>query len=349
MDLHGVANGRRRLASFCFMHFGIYLVCSSCADAFWVAELNISFWLGNQAVWEITENGMFAKASPLKKVSGVVVPPEGLYQNACNSETTFNKPPNGKSWIALIMRGQCPFTKKIKVAAEKGAAGVIIYNYPGTGNNIFPMFNFGAEDIVAVMISHLKGMDLLHLIHSGIDVMITIEVGKHYYPWLTHYMGTLLVFGLVAVAYCTFYCAGRLRRTRNPAPRRRQLVDINKAINHLELRTLKENDKEVGSNGENCVVCLEMYKPKDIARVLHCRHLFHQTCVDPWLSKHQTCPVCKWNILGAMEGVATETEPLVAAQIPNEASSTIRSPNEGNYGAAHVGMQKGPKAESRGE
>lgn len=348
MDLYGVANGRRRLSSFCFLYFGIYFVCSSHADAFWVAELNISFRLGNQTVWEFTENGVFAKASPLKKVSGVVVPPEELHQNACNSVATFNKPPKVNSWIALIMRGQCSFTRKIRVAAEKGAAGVIIYNYPGTGNSIFPMFNFGAEDIVAVMISNLNGMDLLHLIHNGIEVMATIDVGKHCYPWLAHYMGTLLVFGSVAVAYCTFYCAGRLRRTMNPAPRNGQLVDINKAIHHLELRLLKENDKEVGSSGENCAVCLEIYKPKDIARVLHCRHLFHQTCVDPWLSKHQTCPVCKWNILGAMESAMPETEPLVAAQIPNEATSMTSSPNEEDYRETHVVVQESPKSQCRG-
>ncbi|XP_044278933.1 RING finger protein 148-like [Varanus komodoensis] len=343
MNLHG----RRGLTSFFFLHLGIYLALnmhSSRADAFWIANLNISFRLGNQTVWEITENGVFAKASPLKKVSGVVVPPEEPHQNACSSVTHFNKPVNADSWIALIMRGHCSFTRKISVAVAKGAVGVIIYNYPGTGNNVFPMFNFGAEDTVAVMIGNLKGMDLLHLIQNGIQVMVTIEVGKHYYPWLTHYMGTIFVFASVAVAYFTFYCAARLRRSRDPTERCQQILDINKAMKHLELRTLTESDKEVGSNGESCAVCLEMYKPKDVARVLHCRHLFHKTCVDPWLLKHQTCPVCKWDMLGTVESVTTEAEPL-GTPAANETPSIISSANEEDRQEAHAGMQKGTKAQ----
>ncbi|XP_062990942.1 RING finger protein 148 [Elgaria multicarinata webbii] len=348
MNLRGIPIKRRGLPSFCFLHLGIYLalsICSSQAEAFWIANLNISFQLGNQTVWEIAENGVFAKVSPLKKVSGVVVPPQGPHQNACSSATHFNKPVNVNSWIALIIRGQCSFTKKISMAVEKGAVGVIIYNYPGTGNNVFPMLNFGAEDTVAVMIGNLKGMDLLHLIQNGIQVMVTVEVGKHYYPWLIHYMGTIFVFVSVAVAYCTFYCAARFRRSRNPEQRCHQLLDIKKAMNHLELRTLTDADKEIGANGERCAVCLEMYKTKDIARVLHCRHLFHKDCVDPWLLKHQTCPVCKWDMLGTVESVATEAGPL-GTPIANDTPSMISSANEEGYQEAHAGIQKGTKAQS---
>ncbi|XP_063164772.1 RING finger protein 148 [Candoia aspera] len=348
MNLLGAATERRKVTTLCFLHLGIYLglqLQSSQADGFWIANINVSFQIGNQTVWEIAENGVFAKASPLKKVAGIVIPPEEPHQNACSSVTNFSKSGNAGSWIALIMRGQCSFTKKINVATEKGAVGVIIYNYPGTGNNAFPMFNFGTEDAVAVMIGNLKGMDLLRLIQNGIQVMATIDVGKHYYPWLTHYMGTVFIFSSVAVAYCTFYCAGKLRRARNSAQRCQQELDITKAINHLGLRTFKEDDKEVGSNGENCAVCLEMYKPKDVARILHCGHLFHKICVDPWLLKHQTCPVCKWDMLGTVGSITAEVEPF-GVQLSNETSSVINSPNEGICQEEPARIQKGSKAQS---
>ncbi|XP_053107792.1 RING finger protein 148 [Hemicordylus capensis] len=347
MNLYGTVMERGGITSFCFLHLGIYLVLSihcSRANAFWIANLNISFQVGNQTVWEISENGIFAKASPLKKVSGVLVPPKEPHQNACSSMTDFDKSVNFDSWIALIMRGQCSFIKKINVAAEKGAIGVIVYNVPGTGNNVFPMFNFGAEDIVAVMIGNLKGMDLLHLTQNGIQVLVTIEVGKHYYPWLTHYMGTIFIFASIAVAYCTFYCARRLRRARNPGQRGQQTPSINKAINQLELRTLKEDDREVGSNGDNCAVCLEIYRSKDVVRVLNCRHLFHKGCVDPWLLKHQTCPVCKWDMLTAVESVTTEAEPF-STLIPNDAPSCASSPNEEGNQEIHAGVQEGIQAQ----
>lgn len=342
-----------RLSSLGLLDLAICLALSvhhSGANAFWIANLNLSFRVGNKTVWEVAENGVFAKASPLKKVSGVVVPPEGLHQKACNALASFVKPRNLDPWIALLMRGQCSFTQKISVAAAKGAVGVIIYNHPGTGESVFPMLNFGAEDTVAIMISHPKGSDLVHLIQNGIQVVATIEVGKHRYPWMTHYMGSIFVCVLVAVAYCTFYCAGRLRRARNPIERCTQESDIKKAISQLELRMLKENDKEVGLNGENCPVCLEMYRPKDLARVLHCRHLFHKACVDPWLLKHQTCPVCKWNMLVIMEGGTSDAEAVGwGSPVLHGAPHLVSPPQDEVSQEARAGIQNGARAPTGAE
>uniref|UniRef100_A0A8C5W4S0 Ring finger protein 148 n=1 Tax=Microcebus murinus TaxID=30608 RepID=A0A8C5W4S0_MICMU len=41
----------------------------------------------------------------------------------------------------------------------------------------------GTENIVAVMIGNLKGMELLHLIKKGVYVTIIIEVGRMHMPW----------------------------------------------------------------------------------------------------------------------------------------------------------------------
>uniref|UniRef100_A0A674IKN6 Ring finger protein 148 n=2 Tax=Terrapene triunguis TaxID=2587831 RepID=A0A674IKN6_9SAUR len=336
MKLLGTSAWRRGDKLSWLLCLGFFLVLSlhvSRANAFWVAHLNISFQIGNQTVWERADNGVFGKNSPLKKVSGVVVPPEGLNQIACNPLTNFSRPVNSETWIALIMRGHCTFTKKITVAAERGAVGVIIYNHAGTGNGVFPMIYLGSEDIVAIMIGNLKGVDILHLIQNGIQVIIAIEVGKHYGFWMNHYWGSLLVCTLVTVAYFTFYCAGRLRIARTQIRRCRQLTDVKKAIGQLELRILKEGDKEADTDGENCVVCLEVYMPKDVVRLLRCSHIFHRKCIDPWLLKHRTCPVCKCDILKARETelpVKNEAESSQAV-VPNEAPNTTFLSEEYNH------------------
>uniref|UniRef100_A0A8C8SV49 Ring finger protein 148 n=1 Tax=Pelusios castaneus TaxID=367368 RepID=A0A8C8SV49_9SAUR len=314
---------------------GIFLVLSlriSQANAFWVAHLNISFQLGNKTVWELADNGIFGKNSPLKKVSGVVVPPEDPNQIACHPLTNFSRPVNSETWLALIMRGQCTFTKKINLAAKRGAVGVIMYNHPGTGNGVFSMIYLGSEDIVAIMIGNLKGMDILHLIQNGIQVTIAIEVGKHYGSWMNHYLGSLFICTLVTMAYFTFYCARRLRIARTEIQRCRQLTDVKKAIGQLELRILKESDKEVDTAGESCVVCLEVYKPKDILRILRCSHLFHRKCIDPWLLKHSTCPVCKCDVLRAEETDLSVRNELESSQavMPNEDPNTASLNEEDN-------------------
>nr|XP_003226848.3 PREDICTED: RING finger protein 215 [Anolis carolinensis] len=47
-----------------------------------------------------------------------------------------------------------------------------------------------------------------------------------------------------------------------------------------------------------CAVCLDQFHKNQCLRVLPCLHEFHRDCVDPWLLLHQTCPLCKHNILG---------------------------------------------------
>ncbi|XP_036036879.1 E3 ubiquitin-protein ligase RNF133 [Onychomys torridus] len=126
------------------------------ASAVWTAYMNISFHVGNRMLSELGETGVFGRSSNLKKVAGVVVPPEGKTQNACDPNTGFIRPQNNEPWIALIERGGCTFTQKIKVASENGAKGVIIYNFPGTGNQVFPMSHQAFEDTIVVMIGNLK-------------------------------------------------------------------------------------------------------------------------------------------------------------------------------------------------
>jgi len=42
-----------------------------------------------------------------------------------------------------------------------------------------------------------------------------------------------------------------------------------------------------------CSVCMEDYKVDETVHKLPCDHLFHETCIVPWLELHDTCPVCR--------------------------------------------------------
>lgn len=58
-----------------------------------------------------------------------------------------------------------------------------------------------------------------------------------------------------------------------------------------------------GSNGEDgrCAICMDAYKGGDALRYLPCLHVYHQTCIDIWLSQSGRCPICKESVLRLME------------------------------------------------
>ncbi|XP_010508588.1 PREDICTED: RING-H2 finger protein ATL40-like [Camelina sativa] len=46
--------------------------------------------------------------------------------------------------------------------------------------------------------------------------------------------------------------------------------------------------------GMECAVCLSLLEDNDTARMLpNCKHVFHVSCVDTWLTAQSTCPVCR--------------------------------------------------------
>lgn len=52
-------------------------------------------------------------------------------------------------------------------------------------------------------------------------------------------------------------------------------------------------DKIYHSN--KCIVCYEDFEKKqaNACLLLKCGHVFHQSCIKPWIEKKQSCPLCK--------------------------------------------------------
>ena len=48
---------------------------------------------------------------------------------------------------------------------------------------------------------------------------------------------------------------------------------------------------------KNDLFCSICYDEKEhVYRELCCRHSFHINCIDQWLSKNHTCPICRYDL-----------------------------------------------------
>lgn len=61
----------------------------------------------------------------------------------------------------------------------------------------------------------------------------------------------------------------------------------------------------VDLDSPSCSICAQEWQHRDKIRKLNsCRHYFHKACVDTWFREHNTCPLCRTNVLlSAQNGI----------------------------------------------
>ena len=47
---------------------------------------------------------------------------------------------------------------------------------------------------------------------------------------------------------------------------------------------------------EHCSICMRLFNNTSV-RVLTCEHMFHVECIDEWIKRSETCPLCRARIL----------------------------------------------------
>ena len=77
-------------------------------------------------------------------------------------------------------------------------------------------------------------------------------------------------------------------------------------INSLKEKKRKPTEAEIVSSTQ-CSICQEDFtKDKDLIE-LNCDHRFCESCIVPWLEKHNTCPVCRVEVSSSENSTAEST------------------------------------------
>ena len=66
----------------------------------------------------------------------------------------------------------------------------------------------------------------------------------------------------------------------------------------------RKRRREPGGNPVKCVVCLDAIREGEPVKRLPCGHVFHSSCIDPWLLEEKAvCPTCRKGVFDDDESV----------------------------------------------
>ncbi|KAG8377157.1 hypothetical protein BUALT_Bualt09G0139300 [Buddleja alternifolia] len=65
-------------------------------------------------------------------------------------------------------------------------------------------------------------------------------------------------------------------------------------VNNMPCKTINEDDEKLDSLA--CAVCKESLSVGIVVNQLPCFHLYHPSCILPWLSARNTCPLCRYEL-----------------------------------------------------
>ncbi|OGM43515.1 RING finger protein [Aspergillus bombycis] len=102
-----------------------------------------------------------------------------------------------------------------------------------------------------------------------------------------------------------------------------------------------DNDDAVSESGCLCAICMDSIEGETYIRPLTCGHIFHSSCVDPWLTRRRaSCPLCNKSFgnHGASDREETDAQPFPVLAVPSLPLGL--RPKAGNSEVVKFGTEK---------
>jgi len=112
-----------------------------------------------------------------------------------------------------------------------------------------------------------------------------------------------IVYYLYLFTHVLFVCATRMHRNIRNNARTGLSINLLHTIPCHQYKmericnsTCDEEDPENLTEGNwptTCSVCMDDFKQGEMVRDLNCGHSFHRACIDEWLMRKSSCPLCR--------------------------------------------------------
>lgn len=73
-------------------------------------------------------------------------------------------------------------------------------------------------------------------------------------------------------------------------------------LNQINREKFKKEENVREGEEEKCPICLTELETGEEIKRLPCKHIFHPTCIDPWLARNSKCPICKKDVGEGLQG-----------------------------------------------
>jgi len=80
----------------------------------------------------------------------------------------------------------------------------------------------------------------------------------------------------------------------------------------------------VDENNRECCICFESHNLRDKVTRLPCAHIFHPQCINEWLTKHCTCPICRYELPTTNQVYESGRQERMATRKPRFASYELQ-------------------------
>ncbi|CAG8553797.1 4730_t:CDS:2 [Ambispora leptoticha] len=234
----------------------------------------------------LTEEGLEGHLIPLDMIESDNI-------NGCRTlETRFDIPT-----IVLVERGHCSFIDKVRNMQRSGAVAVVVGDPEHNGLiTMYATGNTSDVEIPSVFVGQKDYNELRSIVFiSGTPILIKL-VKDDLLQWPL--LDVIIVVILSPTVVMIFiYILWRIRQRHL----NRQDIAPQQVVCNLP-RKIYNQSKRQENDPQECAICLDDYADGDELRIMPCKHEFHVTCIDSWLTtRKKFCPICKRDICSPNE------------------------------------------------